>query len=200
MTSTRDVTRDVTRMVISCFLLFACVYVLFIENHLLNATLLFASTPTCDILDVGVSYNYYGIPTNWNGDTLIAITGGFVFIQFLSHFFIEDSFIRLIPSTGVLIGVVTSSYGEIYRLISAFPNNEVRQETVSQCGIFRGKVVVMTYSVYWMMVYVLIASVVTVAVLFTIQVVSAILRLRSETRNQVEPCDQVKNEPIMSMV
>lgn len=200
MTSTRDVTRDVTRMVISCFLLFACVYVLFIENHLFDATLLFASTLTCDILEVGVSYNYYGIPTNWNDDTLIAITGGFVLIQFVSHFFIKDSFIRLIPSTCVLIGIVTSSYGEIYRLISAFPNNEVRQETVSQCGIFRGKVVVMTYSVNWKMATVLLASVITAVVLFTIQVVPAIRRLRSETRDQVEPCDQVNNASITVLV
>ena len=193
-------TRDVTRMVISCFLLFACVYVLFIENHLLNATLLFASTPTCDILEVGVSYNYYGIPTTWNDVTLIAITGGFVFIQFLSHFFIEDSFIRLIPSTGVLIGVAMSSYGEIYRLISAFSNNEVHQGTVSHCGIFRGEVVDMTYSVNWKMATVLLASVFTAVVLFMIQVVPAIRRMWSETHVQVEPCVQVKNEHIMSMV
>jgi hypothetical protein len=193
-------TRDVTRMVISYFLLFACVYVLFIENHLLNATLLFASTPTCDILEVGVSYNYYGIPTTWNDDTLIVITGGFVVVQLLSHFFIKDSFIRLIPSTGVLIGVAMSSYGEIYRLISAFSNNEVHQGTVSHCGIFRGEVVDMTYSVNWKMAAVLLAAVVTVAVLFMIQVVPAIRRLWSETRNQVEPGDQFNNASITVVV
>ena len=193
-------TRVVTRMVISCFLLYACVYVLFIENHLPDVVIVFASTPTCDIREVGVSYNYYGIRTTWNNDTLVGITIGFVLIQLLSHRFIKDSYIRLIPSTGVLIGVAMSSYGEIYRLISAFSNNEVHQGTVSHCGIFRGEVVDMTYSVNWKMATVLLASVFTAVVLFMIQVVPAIRRMWSETHVQVEPCVQVKNEHIMSMV
>ena len=187
-------TRVVTRMVISCFLLYACVYVLFIENHLPDAVIVFASTPTCDIREVGVSYNYYGIRTTWNNDTLVGITIGFVLIQLLSHRFIKDSYIRLIPSTGVLIGVAMSSYGEIYRLISALSDNQVLQKTISHCGSHRGEVVDMTYTVNWKMAVVLLASVFTAVMLFMIHMVSAIRRLRSKTGVQVV------QEPIRSIV
>lgn len=182
-------------------LLFAFGYLLFVENTLPDAAIFFTSTETCDIRAPGQSYNYYGSPTTWDNHTVVALTGVFMIIQLVSHRFLyipnTSHFvrhIRLIPTTCVLLGEVLSSYGEIFRLISALQTGQVATPTISDCGPHRGTPVIMTYGIDWDMTTVLFLSVACTVVLFLIELVSAIRDTRQET-------DTTLGEPdVLSMV